>query len=322
MKVQFDNSSFAYCPKLREIKVAGDAYIPGAVDFSNASKSTSDGHPVNTLSDKIVFNGSTSVETIILNDFYKDEEWYSLSKEKLPVNLKTIMGPANSDYLREFCLANGYKFVPFGKVGNGVAWVYDELKRTVTIYGSGTVAGGALGALSDSDVEFIKDAEKMIICGDVSFLGDRVFAGLADLKTVIMKGDAPMVPTNAKPFGENDVEIRVYKGATNFGKTWCGYTVNTITFGPGDVNCDEEINAMDSVLLAQYLAGWDVAVDTYTADCNGDGNINAADAVLLAQYLAGWDVTLGGDNPPPDSDPDSEIVVGGDNEIDSESVFS
>lgn len=31
-------------------------------------------------------------------------------------------------------------------------------------------------------------------------------------------------------------------------------------------------------------------------DVNGDGAINATDAVLLAQYLAGWDIVLGGDS--------------------------
>ncbi|MBO5280880.1 MAG: leucine-rich repeat protein, partial [Clostridia bacterium] len=31
-------------------------------------------------------------------------------------------------------------------------------------------------------------------------------------------------------------------------------------------------------------------------DVNGDGAINAKDAVILAQYLAGWDVVLGGDS--------------------------
>ena len=31
-------------------------------------------------------------------------------------------------------------------------------------------------------------------------------------------------------------------------------------------------------------------------DVNGDGDINAKDAVILAQYLAGWDVVLGGNS--------------------------
>ena len=29
------------------------------------------------------------------------------------------------------------------------------------------------------------------------------------------------------------------------------------------------------------------------ADANGDGTANALDLILLRQYLAGWDVTLG-----------------------------
>ena len=31
-------------------------------------------------------------------------------------------------------------------------------------------------------------------------------------------------------------------------------------------------------------------------DVNGDGEINAVDLVLLSQYIAGWDVILGGDS--------------------------
>lgn len=61
----------------------------------------------------------------------------------------------------------------------------------------------------------------------------------------------------------------------------------------GDVNGDEIVNGKDGILLAQYLAGWNVTIVDLAADCNGDGNINGKDGILLAQYLAGWDVTLG-----------------------------
>ncbi len=61
----------------------------------------------------------------------------------------------------------------------------------------------------------------------------------------------------------------------------------------GDLNGDGDINSIDAVLLAQYIAGWDVELDEMAADCNGDGNVNSIDAVLLAQFIAGWDVTLG-----------------------------
>ena len=62
----------------------------------------------------------------------------------------------------------------------------------------------------------------------------------------------------------------------------------------GDTNNDGLINAKDAVLLAQYLANWDVQINLLAADCNGDKEVNAKDAVLIAQYLANWDVTLGG----------------------------
>lgn len=61
---------------------------------------------------------------------------------------------------------------------------------------------------------------------------------------------------------------------------------------PGDVNGDGRVNGKDSVLLLQYLAGWDVAVDPKAADVSGDGRVNGKDSVLLLQYLAGWDVVL------------------------------
>lgn len=321
MSVQFDNNAFSNCPKLTEIKIAGDAYIPGTVDFSRQGSSTTDGHPVNTLADKNVFSGSKSIKTLILNNFYKDEEWYRLNKDALPVNLETIMGPADSEYLRDFCAANGYTFVPYGKATEkNAAWTYDESTKTVTIWGE-----GALDSISVSDAKFLASAENLVINATITELGAETFASLTGLKSVTIKGNAPTVPANAKPFGNQNVTISVYKNAIGFGKTWCGYTVSNIIFAPGDVNCDETINAIDAVLLAQYIAGWETAVeeaDEYSADCNGDGTINTVDAVLLAQYLAGWDVTLGGDTPPtPDPDPDPGIEDTGDNEVEADDFF-
>ncbi len=64
----------------------------------------------------------------------------------------------------------------------------------------------------------------------------------------------------------------------------------------GDLNRDRSVDAIDAVMLAQFLAGWDMDFteeDKKNADVFYDGEINAADAVLLAQYIAGWDVKLG-----------------------------
>lgn len=61
----------------------------------------------------------------------------------------------------------------------------------------------------------------------------------------------------------------------------------------GDTNFDGAVDTKDAVLLAQYLAKWEVEVDSSAADCNADGVVDTKDAVLLAQFLAKWDVTLG-----------------------------
>ena len=61
----------------------------------------------------------------------------------------------------------------------------------------------------------------------------------------------------------------------------------------GDANGDGRVNGLDLVALRQYLAGWDVTVDSTAADVSGDGNCNALDLIRLRQYLAGWDVILG-----------------------------
>lgn len=62
---------------------------------------------------------------------------------------------------------------------------------------------------------------------------------------------------------------------------------------PGDVNDDGKVNGKDGVLLAQYLAEWNVTINMDAADVNGDGKVNGKDGILLAQYLAEWDVALG-----------------------------
>lgn len=79
-----------------------------------------------------------------------------------------------------------------------------------------------------------------------------------------------------------------------------GSTIYFSTFGEftyGDINDDGEVNAVDAVMMAQHLAGWDLGLDEAAisaADVFYDGKINAADTVLLAQYLASWSgITLG-----------------------------
>ena len=61
---------------------------------------------------------------------------------------------------------------------------------------------------------------------------------------------------------------------------------------PGDVNGDGQVDLIDVILLARYLAGWDVVIDEVAADVYRDGELNLKDVVILRRFLAGWDVTL------------------------------
>ena len=59
----------------------------------------------------------------------------------------------------------------------------------------------------------------------------------------------------------------------------------------GDVDgSGEEPNNDDLIILAQYLANWDVDINYEAANVDGDpnGNVNNDDLIRLAQILAGW----------------------------------
>ncbi len=293
------DNAFNNCPKLSEICYEGDAYLPGTVDLSRVTGKNS-----NLASQEAILQGAASVKTLVLNDAYTEAT--PLLESNIPENLERIMGPHDSAYLRAFCETKGLEFIPYGKTKTGnAAWIYDGATKTVSVFGTGKVSG-----IAEGDVAFLSNAETLTLDENLTELSSDAFASLSGLTNVTINGDAPKVPAGARPFGAGNVVITVSGDAAGFsGKTWCGYALNIITFKPGDVNCDKAIDAKDAVLLAQYLANWEVSVDSYTSDCNGDMKTDAKDAVLLAQYLANWDVTLGGDRvPEPDRVEDNEVV--------------
>lgn len=61
---------------------------------------------------------------------------------------------------------------------------------------------------------------------------------------------------------------------------------------PGDINGDQVTNNKDITRMFQYLAGWNVYVNTPVLDTNGDGSVNNKDLTRLFQYLADWDVEI------------------------------
>ena len=67
------------------------------------------------------------------------------------------------------------------------------------------------------------------------------------------------------------------------------------TYVVGDLDGDGELSDWDGVMLARYLAGWQVEISVLeTLDIDGDGEVSDWDGVILDRYLAGWNIQIGG----------------------------
>ena len=113
--------------------------------------------------------------------------------------------------------------------------------------------------------------------------------------------------------GEAAVELYVVEGG---GHTWPGSPVDLIggefgkttqeisandlmwdffvdhplasALGPGDVNCDGRVNAVDAALVLQFSAGLLGSLPCENGgDVDGDGEVTSIDAALILQFSAG-----------------------------------
>ena len=72
--------------------------------------------------------------------------------------------------------------------------------------------------------------------------------------------------------------------------------IKIVSITYGDVNLDGKVNGIDAILMARYLAKWDLSLSStqmLAMDVNCDGKVNGIDAIILARYLAKWDIKLG-----------------------------
>lgn len=100
---------------------------------------------------------------------------------------------------------------------------------------------------------------------------------------------------------DNTIWLCNNKAYTTKSVIWDGDTVDACyatgalaDFICGDLDGDNEVTDWDGVLLARYLAGWNVEITTLDAlDIDGDGEITDWDGVVLDRYLAGWNVSIG-----------------------------
>ncbi len=106
------------------------------------------------------------------------------------------------------------------------------------------------------------------------------------IETVYYKGSEEQYEKIQKLLPRNEEEDELTKA----------HVVYNFEYINGDSNSDIEIDIEDVILLAQYCAEWQSALDTVnpaSADTNGDGSVDIRDVILLAQYCAGYDVALG-----------------------------
>ena len=55
----------------------------------------------------------------------------------------------------------------------------------------------------------------------------------------------------------------------------------------GDINCDEEINVLDIVILVEFILEWSEPTEEQflTSDLNSDGLLNILDIVILVNII-------------------------------------
>ena len=88
-------------------------------------------------------------------------------------------------------------------------------------------------------------------------------------------------PSDVYDITETDIALNVINGS-----------VTVPVCVPGDINNDGSTNLKDLTRFFQYLADWNVEVNTVVLDTNGDGSVNLKDQTRLFQYLADWDVEV------------------------------
>lgn len=109
----------------------------------------------------------------------------------------------------------------------------------------------------------------------------------------------PLIKAYGHNFGEITIVEPAYKtqGYSTHSCTVCGYEerfdfTDALTYMPGDIDGNEDINNRDLGVLMRYLNGWDIEFNPLAADVDRDGFINNRDYGILMRYLNEWDIEL------------------------------
>lgn len=260
------DSAFSDCPALASVKVLKKNTSITATAFDNCPN----------LETIYLYRNSTADKYFNAVDYtkiYLDDE----PGEKLTFTVGSAEATAGQSVTVGIAITNNPGFAAFSfKIE------YDNAVMTLKSYEWKVLSGGA----TSFDQNQTKNPVGFSWARPTDFAGNITFLYL----TFEIKEDTPMGIYSIS-ISSDDVVANEEKEEIDFVLVSGAITVKDFT--PGDLNEDGLINTIDAVLLAQYIAGWEVALNLRAADCNNDGSINSIDAVLLAQYIAGWDVILG-----------------------------
>ena len=101
------------------------------------------------------------------------------------------------------------------------------------------------------------------------------------------------VPTNTNG-GNNHPDLKGHEDVANVLTRFLNTEIlkNEPSYTPGDINGDGKVDDTDVMVLARYLAQWDMNEDEYVVDAmntNGDSSVDDNDVAHLRRYLARWD---------------------------------
>lgn len=144
-----------------------------------------------------------------------------------------------------------------------------------------------------------KNLQNIAIPSGVTQIKDFVFHGCKALKYVELPAGILSIGTYA--FDGSSSLTTIYYGGTE--EMWQNITIdygnsyvtkankifNYLSYIPGDINGDKQLNLKDVVVLAQVVANWSIDCNKAALDVNCDSNITLEDVTHLARFLAGWE---------------------------------
>ena len=178
------------------------------------------------------------------------------------------------------------------------------IEKELAIYEGVEVAGDAATLNADAaniqfTVDGARDAVKVNFTASADGVTLKLYVDEVEVKNIVLTaGTNEVALATGLVTGKYTFKLERVSGADagsvaiNYVSVVGGNVLEAPKGIPGDVNGDEEITLDDVVLLAQYVAGWEVEPNLAVANVNGDADITLDDVVLLAQYVAGWDVEL------------------------------